>query len=161
MILCRTRRHRRAAGGLLGLCLLSLALVCAGGCTSARRSGEPKPVVSNDRLQELLTQRYEILQRMVEDERRQLEAGRVDVATFQNLTDAMYRAQADLCPTTEERVRVYEKLVEFLTAQERLVEQQVEAGRALRVQVAQAKLVTLNARIDLERLRQGQSSPQP
>jgi hypothetical protein len=108
-----------------------------------------------------MTQRYEMLQRMVKDAQLQMEAGRVDVPTFQNLTAGRYRAQADLCTTAAERVKVYEKLVEVLTSQEKLFERQAEAGRVSRIQVDQGKLVTLGAQIDLERLRLGQSAPQP
>lgn len=161
MVSCRARKHRLVAGSLLGLGLVSLAVMFAGGCASGAGADDPKPAVADTRLRELMTQRYEILQRMVQDGQRQLDAGRLDAPTFQNLTDAMYRAQADLCTTTAERVKVYEKLVEFSAAQEELVARQVEAGRALRVQVTQAKLVTLKAQIDLERLRLGQSAPQP
>jgi outer membrane protein TolC len=90
-----------------------------------------------------------------------LEMGRMDVPTFQSLTDAMYRAQADLRTTAAERVELYEKLVEALATQEKLLERQAESGRTTEVQVAQGKLVTLNARIDLERLRLGEAPARP
>jgi len=135
-----------------------LAAFCGYGLA---RAGAPKPAGADERLRGLLMQRYELLQQMVKTEQLQMESGRTDVLTFQKLTDALYRAQADLSPTTAERVKVYEKLVEALTGQERLLERQAEAGRATQVQVAQGKLVTLNAQIDLERLRLGQATPRP
>jgi hypothetical protein len=149
MALYRTRMPHPVASSLLALCSLSLAAGCACSPACAARSNEPEPPVTNERLRDLMTQRYEILQRLVQDSERQLEAGRMDVPTVRTLTDAMYRAQADLGTTAAERVKVYEKLVEVLAAQEKLLERQVEAGRALGVQVAQGKLVTLHAQIDL------------
>jgi len=161
MVWCKAREHRLVTGGLLMLGLVSLAGLLAGGYTSAAGPDKSKPVAGQERRRELMTQRYEILQRTVKDAQRLIETGRIDVPTFQNLTDAMYRAQADLCTTAAERVKVYEKLVDFLTSQEKLLEQQVPAGRATGFQVAQSKVITLNARIDLERLRLGQAAAQP
>lgn len=155
MVLCRTRTYPLLSRGLVLLCMLVLAVLCGYGLARAAGSG------SEARLRELMAQRYEILQRMVKDAQLQMEAGRVDVPTFQSLTGAMYRAEADLCATNADRVKVYEKLVEVLSSQERLFERQAEAGRVSRLQVDQGKLVTLNAQIDLERLRLGQATSQP
>jgi hypothetical protein len=58
-------------------------------------------------------------------------------------------------------VEAYEKLVEALATQEKILERQAESGRATGVQVAQGKLVTLNAQIDLERLRLGEAPARP
>ena len=161
MILLRARLHRLLAGGLLPLCVLSAVVVLAVGYASAAGSGKPKPTRSDERLRELMTQRYELLKVSVKNSEQMLASGRVDIPTHRSLLDALYRAEADLCTTAADRIKVYEKLVEVLALQEKLVEQQVEAGRALRVQVAQAKLVTLNAQIDLERLRLAQSASEP
>ena len=158
MILWRTRTYRLFSRGLVPFCLLVLAVFCGYGLA---RASAPKAAGADERLRGLLTQRYEILQQMVKSAQLQMESGRIEVLTFQKLTDAMYRAQADLGTTTAERVKVYEKLVEVVAAQEKLIERQVEAGRVLQFQVAQGKLVTLNALIDLERLRLGQATSQP
>ena len=159
MVLCRTRMHRLVSRGLLPLCVLVLAASCAYGLARAAGPGEPKPSGPNERLRKLMTQRYEILQGVTKNAELMLGAGRVDVLTFQNLTAALYRAEADLCTTAADRVKVYEKLVDALSSQEELLERQANAGRATEVQVAQGKLVTLDAQIDLERLRLGQSTP--
>jgi len=161
MVLCRTRTHFALPCSLILSGALVLAVAFAAGFASAAGSGKSQPAGSQERLRELMTQRYETLKGLVENSQRMLEMGRMDVWTFQSLTDAMYRAQADLRTTAAERVEVYEKLVEVLTAQEKLLERQAEAGRATGVQVAQGKLVTLNARIVLERLRLGQPVSQP
>ncbi|MCX5647050.1 MAG: hypothetical protein NTZ17_20580 [Phycisphaerae bacterium] len=158
MVLYRTRACRLVSSGLAPLCVLVLAASCGYGLARAGGSGAPKPSGSDERLRELMTQRYELLKVSVKNSELLLASGRVDIPTHQNLLDALYRAEADLCTTAADRITVYEKLVEVLIAQEKLVERQAEAGRALGIQVAQAKLVTLNTQIDLERLRLAQSA---
>lgn len=156
MVLCKTRRYRLLAGGLLPVGVLALAL--AYGPAWGAGGNESKPAGSNERLRELMTQRYEILQRAVRNSELMLENGRIDVLTFQDLTAAMYLAQADLCTTPADRVKVREKLVEVLIAHDEVLERLSRAGRLTQIQVDQGKLVTLNAQIDLERLRLGQSA---
>jgi hypothetical protein len=159
MVLCKTRQYRLLAGGLLPVGVLALALVY--GPAWGAGGGESKPAGSNERLRELMTQRYEILQRDVKNAELMLENGRIDVPTFQDLTAAMYLAQADLCTTPADRVKVYEKRVEVLIAHDEILERQGRAGRLSQIQVDQGKLVTLNAQINLERLRLGQSARPP
>jgi len=161
MVLYRTRTHLVLPCSLVLLCVLVLVVVFAAGLAWAAGPDKPQPAGSQERLRELMTQRYETLKGLVENSQRMLEMGRMDVPTFQSLTDAMYRAQADLRTTAAERVEVYEKLVEVLTTQEKSLERQAEAGRATGVQMAQGKLVTLNAQIDLERLRLGEATARP
>lgn len=153
---CRFSTGRRLAlGGLGAAVMFACGFAWAGASAPARAGG------AEEKLRVLLTQRYETLQRIVENARLQFEAGRLQVPEYQELTADLYRAEADLCPTAAERAKVYEKLVDLLTTQEKLLERQAQAGRATGIQVDQGKLVTLNARIELERLRLGQAAAQP
>lgn len=154
MIWFKARIHRLGARGLLALALLSLAGVFAAGYAAAASSSQSKP---DARLREFMTQRYELLRGVMKDVELMSAHGRVDILMHEKLLDALYRAQADLVTTVAERREIYEKLVEALTAQEKLAERQGDAGRLSSVQVAQVKLVLLNAQIDLERLRLGQT----
>jgi len=158
MVLCRTRMSRLFSRGLVPLCLLVLAVSCGYGLA---RPGASKPAGADERLRELMTQRYEILQRAMKNSERLLEVGRVNYPDHRNLTIALYRAQADLCTTDADRVKVYEKLVDALSTQEKWLERQVAGGRALEGQVDEGRVATLNAQIDLERLRLGQAPSQP
>jgi hypothetical protein len=135
---------------------LILVLVFAAGFASAAGPGAAKASGSNERIRELMTQRYEILQHAMKNSELMLKAGRMDIPTFQDLTSAMYRAQADLCTTDADRAAVYEKLVDALSVAQQSLERQALAGAATGVQVDQGKVTVLNARIDLERLRLGQ-----
>jgi len=161
MIFLKAHLYRFLASGLLPLCVLSAVVVLAVGYASAAGSGKPKPTRSDERLCELMTQRYELLKVSVQNSELSLASGRVDLPTHQSLLDALYRAQADLCTTAAERVQVYEKRVENLISKEKLAERQGDAGRLSGVEVAQVKLLTLNAQIDLERLRLAQSASEP
>ncbi len=158
MVLYRTRAHRLFSCGLAPLCVLVLAAFCGYALARVGESGAPKPSGSAERLRELMTQRYELLRGAVQNSELLLNHGRIDVLTHQNLTAALYLAEADLCTTEAKRMKVYEELVHALTWQEQLLERQADSGRATEVQLAQGRLVTLNVQIDLERLRLGQSA---
>jgi len=161
MVLYRTRTRRLLPCSLILSCVLVLAVVFAAGFASAAGSGKRPSASANERLRALMTQRYEILQRAVKNSQLMLERGLLDFPALRNLTVALYRAQADLCTTDADRVQVYEKLVEALGVHEKLLERQAASGRAPEVQVDEARVATLNARIDLERLRLGQAPAQP
>ena len=161
MILYRARIHFLLPCSLIVLAVLILALVFAAGFASAAGPGASKPSGSNERLRELMTQRYEILQRAMKHAQLMQERGLLDFPALRNLTLALYRAQADLCTTNTERAAVYEKLVDTLGVQEKLLERQAASGRVPEIQVDEGRVATLNARIDLERLRLGQAPAQP
>ncbi len=160
MVLYRTRTRLLPCSLILSGVLV-LAMVFAAGFASAAGSGASKPSGSNERLRELMTQRYEILQRAMRNSQHMQERGLLDFPALRNLTLALYRAQADLCTTDADRAAAYEKLVDALTAQEKLLERQAASGRVPEIQVDEGRVATLNARIDLERLRLGQAPSQP
>jgi len=161
MVLCRTRTPLRLPCHLILSCVLVLAVVFAAGFASGAGSGKRPSANANERLRELMTQRYEILQHAMKNAELMLKTGRMDIPTFLDLTNAMYRAQADLCTTDADRAAVYEKLVDAFEAQEKSLERQAASGRVTEVQVDEGRVATLNARIDLERLRLGQTPVQP
>ncbi|MCL5279072.1 MAG: hypothetical protein M1376_04100 [Planctomycetes bacterium] len=160
MVLYRTRTHLLPCSLILSG-VLALAMAFAAGFASAAGPTTSKASGSNERLRQLMTQRYEILQRAMKNSQLMQERGLLDFPTLRNLTFARYRAQADLCTTDAERAAVYEKLVDALTAQEKLLERQAASGRVPEVQVDEGRVATLNARIDLECLRLGQAPAQP
>ncbi len=156
MVLYRTRIQHFVSRGVFCVGVLVLAGSCTYGLARAAGAGASKSSGPNERLRELMTQRYEILQRAMKTSQLLLESGRVDFADLRNLTLALYRAQADLCTIDADRAAVYEKLVDALAAQEKSLELQAASGRVRETQVDEGRVATLNARIDLERLRLGQ-----
>jgi len=160
MGLHRVRKYRLLFWGLVSLCVLVLVMAWTQGQARAGGAGASQDTGSQERLRELMTQRYELLKSAVAHSERLLKDGRGDDLTHQKLTVALYRAEAELSPTAAERVKIYEKLVDSLAAQQGSLEHLLEAGRATVVQVAQGQLGIVEARIDLERLRLGQPIPE-
>jgi hypothetical protein len=108
---------------------------------------------SEEKLRALLLERYDILKGIVESEKKSLEVGRGDASALKDATVAMFHADADLCSTNSERIKVYEKLVAALREYEAWAERRAAAGRATEAAVLQAKVARLDAQIKLEKLR--------
>ena len=146
-MVARRRYPRHLAIGsliLIGLLLPTTAFVAG---------DEQKPSGSNERLQALLTERYTVLKEMCDTMQRSLAYGRADLADYRNVTIALHHAEAELCTTKAARIRVYEKLVEAMKSQQGLVIRQQTAGQISQWQLNEAKVATLQAQIDLERLK--------
>jgi flagellar hook-basal body complex protein FliE len=120
----------------------------------------PAPTGSKEKLRALLLERYDVLKDIVESCKKWLELGRGDASALKDATVAMYHAEADLCLTDAERIKVYEKLVAALREYEGWIERQAAAGRVTEVSVAQAKVARLEAQIRLEQLRLGEAASQ-
>jgi hypothetical protein len=105
-------------------------------------------------------ERYDILKGIVESHKKWLEFGRGDALGLKDATVAMFHAEADLCPTDSERIKVLEKLVAALQEYEAWLKRQAAAGRATESGVEQAKVARLEAQIRLEQLRLGQKASQ-
>jgi hypothetical protein len=161
MFWCRTRMSHLGTKSLPAFALLVLVGTFAAGYAVAAGSGQPTPAEPEARLRELMTQRYELLQTMVKDSERRLENGRTDLLSHMILMTTLYGAEADLSTTITNRVKVHEMLVEALTPLLKDLQQLVAAGRLLRGDADKGKLVLLDAQVDLERLRLGQSPSQP
>jgi hypothetical protein len=128
----------------LGLFLLATPFVAG---------GESGPSGSEERLRALLTERYEVLKGMLASLQLFVEDGRADVAEWRSATIAVHQAEAELCTTQAARIEVYERLVEAMQTQEGWAVRRADAGRISKWQLAEARAATLQARIDLERLR--------
>jgi hypothetical protein len=120
----------------------------------------PAQAGSNEKLRELLVERYDILKKILESYKSWLESGRGDPSGLKDATVAMFHAEADLCLTDSDRINVYEKLVAALREYEGWTERQAAAGRVTEVAVAQAKVARLEAQIRLEQLRLAQGTSQ-
>jgi flagellar hook-basal body complex protein FliE len=119
----------------------------------AAESQEQAQAGSEEKLRALLLERYDILKDIVESEKKSLEVGRGDASALKDATVAMFHADADLCSTNSERIKVYEKLVAALREYEAWAERRAAAGRATEAAVLQAKVARLDAQIKLEKLR--------
>jgi outer membrane protein TolC len=135
-----------------GLTLIGLLALVA----SSVAGDEREPAGSAERLQALLTERYEIRKKAVASLQKFVDSGRADIFDLSDAMTALYHAEADLCTTRADRIKVHEKLVETLKTHEGLAVRRADAGRMPEWELGRARAATLDARIDLERLRLGQ-----
>jgi len=145
-----TPRHLTVVSILVALFLLAGPFVAG---------GEREPAGSEERLRELLIQRRDVLEERVDSLKIFMDNGRVDPADWRRAVVELHQAEAELCTTTADRVKVYEKLVAAMQTQEDLAARRETAGRIAKWQLAEARSVTLQARIDLERARLGRQAP--
>ena len=114
---------------------------------------------STEKLRELLSERYDILKGIVESYKKLVELGRGgDLSGLMDATIAMFHAEADLCLTDSERIRVYEKLVETLRGFEESAARRAAEGRTPPGNVLKFKVARLEAQIRLEQLRLAQET---
>jgi hypothetical protein len=139
-------------------CLLAVGLAFLVGNVSAGLSqvappSRPVPLGSADRLRGLQIERYETLKKMVHSMQVFVNEGMMDLSDLQGPTVALYHAEADLCSTLAERIKVCEKMIDLLQTHETWVARRLEAGRAGPMDVDKAKVATLEAKIELEKLK--------
>jgi len=130
---------------------------------SGGRAVEPQTKIqagSQERLRELLEQRYEILMTLVARQTRLAEMGRGSLGKVAEATVAMLRAEADLRATDSERIDIHEKIVGVLQEVEDAMAREVKAGHAAAEDMAKVRLRKLEARIELERIKLAQQASQ-
>jgi len=145
--------------GLLLTCLLILPAALSGSgqagqpaqTTQADNKSSTEP---RDALHKLQRERYRALKDVVARLQPLMEAGREDaVAGWRDFTIAMFHAEADLALDNAERTKVYERLVEFVSTYASHVERNADAGRATVLELAKARILVLDAQIELEKQR--------
>lgn len=152
------------SAGLVLICLAALSGWVQGGkaqvlaAAEAAEGPNPAQAGSNEKLRELLLERYDILKRFAESYNELLKFGRVEMSDVANATVAMFHAEADLCLTDAERIKVFEKLVETLRGFEESVVKEAAAGLRPPGDVLKPKVARLEAQIRLEQLRHAQGA---
>ena len=151
----RSFRHARARS-VARTGLLVLVGVLVGGVVrpdAATMGNERAQAGSRQRLHGLLAERYRLCKDIVESLEPLVNAGRVDIAERRDAAIAMHRAEADLCATVDERIQVYENMVNVLRRHEQQAANRADAGRISEAEVMEANVATIEAQIELERLR--------
>jgi len=156
----KRQTHRSLAACTILICLLVittafLARLALASSTQVTAS-EPSSPASSDRLRALQTERYETLRKIVKSMRPFLDAGRVDLTDLRDAEVAMCHAEVDLYTTPAERVKVYEKIVDLQRTYEANMARLAAEGRRSQVEADRAKAATLEAQIELEKLKLGQ-----
>jgi hypothetical protein len=154
MILHRTREYRLTIAVIAAIGLTALGM-CLGG--NASRPAQAASTPSDQRLRELMTERYEILKDMVKSLEIFFNSGRIDLSEWRDAHVALYKAKADLAADLTEQIKIYEEMVEFVRSCEQKARQRADAGRMTEANVLQARLATIEAQIALEKLRMSRS----
>jgi hypothetical protein len=108
---------------------------------------------TNEQLRKLLQERYAVLRAAAGLLNQQYAAGRVGILEIRDAIIEMFHAEAEMSSTKAERIKVYEKLVRILQEQDKSLAEAVNAGRVTQMEFLRARASTLQAEIDLEKLR--------
>lgn len=161
MVLYRRREHRFVITAIAIIGLFALG-VCIGGNPSRPAPAAPAPAnggtqTPNQRLHELMTERYEILKSRVKSLEVFFNSGRIDLWEWCDAHVALYKAKADLAADVTEQIKIYEEMVAFSRTCEQKARQRADAGRMTEADVLRAKLATIETQIALEELRMPQT----
>ena len=107
----------------------------------------------NEQLRKLLQERYDVLRAAAGLLNQQYGADQVGILEIRNAIIEMLHAEADLSSTNTERIKVYEKLVSILQQQDQTLAEAVNAGRITQMEFLKARASTLQAQIQLEKLK--------
>ena len=107
----------------------------------------------NEHLRKLLQERYDVLSVLAGQLNQQYSAGRVGILEIRDAIIDMLHAEAEMSSTNTERIKVYEKLVRILQEQDKSLAEVVNAGRVTQMEFLRSRASTLQAEIQLEKLR--------
>ncbi len=147
------------SAGLLLLCLTSPNGGLHGNNAQilAAARGAEHPIqfqgAPNEQLRKLLQERYDVLRIVAGLLNQQYSAGQAGILDIRDAIIEMLQAEADLSSTSSERIKVYEKLVTILQEQDKSLAVAVNAGQITQMEFLRARAATLQAQIDLEKLR--------
>jgi hypothetical protein len=115
---------------------------------------------TNVQLQKLFQERYEVLRAVAGLLNQQYSTGQIGILEIRGAIIDMLHAQADLSLTNAERIGIYEKLVSILQEQDKALAVAVNAGKIEQMDFLRARAGTLQAEIQLEKLKLQKDTPQ-
>jgi hypothetical protein len=115
---------------------------------------------TNQQLRAFLQERYEILKAVAGMLNQQYSTGQAGILEIRNAIIDMLHAEADLRSTNAERIKVYEKLVIILQEQDKILAVGVNEGKVDQMDFLKARATTLQAQIQLEKLKLSTNTPQ-
>jgi hypothetical protein len=115
---------------------------------------------TNQLLRALLQERYEILRAVAGLINQQYSTGQIGIMEIRDAIIDMLHAEADLYSTGSERIKVYQKLVKILQEQDKTLAAAVNEGKVNQMDFLKARATTLQAEIQLEKLKLPQDTPQ-
>ncbi|MCP4261940.1 MAG: hypothetical protein GY774_31225 [Planctomycetes bacterium] len=115
---------------------------------------------TNEQLQTLLQERYEVLRAVAGLLNQQYSTGKVGILEIRDAIIDMLHAEADLRSTNSEKIKIYQKLVTILQEQDKALAIEVNADKVNQMDFLKARVTTLEAEIQLEKLKLPTSIPQ-
>lgn len=106
---------------------------------------------SNDKIKELLKKRLVIATEIHMERMKALKGGQFEFNRVLEARAVMLRAQLDLCETKAERIKVHEEIVKTAEELVKVMQRFQKGGQVSQVEVLQAELQLLEAKIGLER----------
>jgi hypothetical protein len=158
-------------GCILSVCLILICVTLPVGLFNTNKVQLPntadaaeKPIQfqgnANGQLKALLQERYEILRAVAGMLNQQYSTGKVGILEIRNAIIDMLHAEADLRSTNAERIKVYEKLVRILREQDKTLAAAVNDDKVDHMDFLKARATTLQAEIQLEKLKLSTNTPQ-
>ena len=163
MLLSQQKIQFRISISLFLICLAALSLwlgnnetqfLTDANAAEGRNQLQTKP---DEKLRELLKERYDILKAVVENMNKLMETGKCSRVELHEATIAMLFAKADLCTTGSERIKNHNKIIDILRKQEEMLMREFAAGQVSQEKVLKARLALLDVQIKLEKERLAQN----
>lgn len=102
-----------------------------------------------DSLRKLLLERKQVLDRIAENIRMSMNAGRVEASEYAQARTAALLAGLDLCQTQSERIEIRGEILQWHVKAEAWAQRRMASGRATEVDFERVRVARLNAEIDL------------
>jgi hypothetical protein len=102
-------------------------------------------------LRQLLLERKMVLSNIVDSMKIFMDSGRIGLDAYIDANIALLRAEIDLCQTSNERLEILHKIVQFHRECEAWTARRAADGRATQIDVDKAKAARLEAQIELAR----------
>jgi len=131
--------------------ILAISLMGVFGCPWLSQAAVARGQDGQSELRVLLTERREVLDKLVHKMEVFLESGRIGIDEFMDVNVELVRTELDLCRSRAERLEVLQKTVQFLTTCEGMVAKRAAAGRATEIDMGKVRAAVLGARIELAR----------
>jgi len=163
MLFSQQKFHFRISISLLLICLAALSVwLCNNevqflAAAHAAQGKNQLQTGHNEKLRELLKERYDLLKAVVENMNKLIETGQCSRMEFHKATVAMLFAKADLCTTGSERIKIHDKIIDILRKQEEMLMREFAAGQVSQEKVLKARLELLDVQIRLEKKRLAQN----
>lgn len=112
-------------------------------------AAESSTVSAQNQLKQKLLEKKQLLEQVVNEQKIAIEMGRGSQRSLKEAQEAVFRVDIELCDTKEDRVEIYNKIIQFYAEREKGLESRVKAGRAPRAGLREATIDRLDVEIEM------------